>query len=149
MTSKAAEARRAWRALSRLFLSDETHDRFHDACEAVGLPHPGSLKALLSIDVDAAAPMRTLAEHLRCDASYVTALVDALEDSGYVARRASDTDRRVKLVELTGEGRKAKERALDVLLAPPPSLEQLTATELRTLAQLLERVGGAYPPLPS
>jgi len=149
MTTKAVDARRAWLAISRLFLSSDNQDRFHLACAAAGLPHPGSLKALLSIDVEAAPPMRTVAEHLDCDASYVTALVDALEELGYVARRASDTDRRVKLVELTAQGRKAKERALEVLLAPPPSLEALTATELRTLAQLLERVASDYPPVPS
>lgn len=149
MTTKAADARRAWLAISRLFFSGETQDRFHHACAAAGLPHPGSLKALFSIDAEAAPPMRTVARHLGCDASYVTALVDALEDLGYVTRRPSDTDRRVKLVELTDAGRKAKARALEVVLAPPRSLEGLSAAELRTLAQLLERVASAYPPVPS
>lgn len=148
MPSKGADARRVWEAMNRLFLAGETHDRFHDACERVGLPHPGSLRALMSIDPGEAAPMRRLAEQLRCDASYVTALVDALEDLGYVARRVSDTDRRVKLVELTAQGRAAKRRAMEVLLSPPSGLDRLTAGELRTLVKLLEKVAAAYPPLP-
>ena len=28
--------------ITRTFLSNELHDRFHDACGAIGLPHPGA-----------------------------------------------------------------------------------------------------------
>lgn len=146
MGTKAVDARRAWEAVSRVFMADETHDRFHAACETVGLPHPGSLRALLSITDQ--APMRTLAEQLRCDASYVTTLVHALEELGYVVRRVSPTDRRVKLVELTAAGRAARTRALEVMLTPPTALDHLNAAEVRTLARLLQRVAASYPPLP-
>lgn len=148
MTSKKDDARRAWQAMSRLFLSSETHDRFHDACAAVGLPHPGSLKALLSIDADDAPPMRTLAEQLHCDASYITALVDALEQLGYVERRVSAADRRVKLVEITDTGRKARAEAVRILGSPPRALDRLNAAQVRALADLMEQVAEEYPPLP-
>ncbi len=139
MTNKAEEARRAWQALTRIFLSPEAHDRFHEATEAVGLPHPGSLRALLTIGLDPPS-MREVAEEMNCDASYVTSLVDTLERAGYVERRPSEADRRVKLIELTDEGYKAQRRAFDVIETPSKAFDQLTAAELRTLAELLERV---------
>lgn len=147
MRSKDASTREAWRCVTRLFLSDEAHDRFHEACAEIGLPHPGSLRALLSISSDPPS-MRDLADAMHCDASYITCLVDALEGLGYVERRVMPTDRRVKQVQLTAEGDAARRRALEVLLAPPDSLEQLTATEARTLAELLAKVTASYPPLP-
>lgn len=138
MTSKAADARRAWEAIRRVFMSDEVHDRFHDACQSIGLPHPGSLKALLSLGAEP-APMRRLAEQLRCDASYITGLVDALEERGYVRRRVSEADRRVKLVELTDKGQAAQEQALAVMATPPAAFARLTGGELRTIARLMEK----------
>ena len=148
MRSKDASTREAWRCVTRLFLSDEAHDRFHEACAEIGLPHPGSLRALLSISSDDAPSMRDLADAMHCDASYITCLVDALEGLGYVERRVMATDRRVKQVQLTAEGDAARRRALDVLLSPPDSLEQLSAAEARTLAELLGKVTASYPPLP-
>lgn len=143
-----AARRDAWRRLSQLFLSDETHDRMHAACAAVQLPHPGSLKALLWLDDSAPLAMRALAEAMHCDASYITGLVDTLEERGYVQRRVAESDRRVKLLELTVAGREARARALDVVLTPPESLKRLTAAETRTLASLLGKIVVEYPPLP-
>lgn len=148
MPSKDDYAREAWRSISRVFLSDEAHDRFHQACEAIDLPHSGSLKALLWITVDNPPSMRDLAEALHCDASYITILVDALEDLGYVERRVMPSDRRVKQVALTPAGESARRRAVDVVLTPPDSVRQLTAAEARTLAELLGKVTASYPPLP-
>jgi DNA-binding MarR family transcriptional regulator len=48
--------------------------------------------------------MRSLAESLHCDASYMTDLVDKLEQRGMIERRSSAEDRRVKLIALTGWG---------------------------------------------
>ena len=147
-SSVVAARRQAWRHLSRLLLSDETHDRMHAACAAVGLPHPGSLKALLWLSEDEPQSMRTLAEAMHCDASYITGLVDALEEPGYVERRVAPSDRRVKLIALTATGRAARSRALDVMLSPPESFKRLTADETRTLASLLAKMVVDYRPLP-
>jgi DNA-binding MarR family transcriptional regulator len=84
--------------------------------------------------------MRALADCLRCDASYVTGLVDTLEDAGYVERRASPGDRRIKLVCLTPAGQRARDRADHLLTTPPEGLAALTDTEARTLARLLRKV---------
>jgi DNA-binding MarR family transcriptional regulator len=148
MAPKDIEAREAWRHVTELFLSSEMRDRFHDACTAVGLPHPGSLKALIQLDESDPPSMRQMAEALRCDASYITGLVDALEELGYVERRGSTTDRRVKIVHLTDRGRRAKHDALAVMTEPPKGLDVLSAAEIRTLNRLIGKVAALYPGLP-
>ena len=134
------DGRTAWRRMTELFFSEEVHNRFHDASAAIGLPHPGSLKALLLLEPGSPPPMRALAQDMHCDASYMTGLVDAIEGLGYVERRASPTDRRVKLVQLTDKGEAAKAQALDVISTPPAAIDRLTAAESRTLAKILAKL---------
>jgi len=145
--ARVDDARAAWQTMARLFLSNELHDRFHAACEAIGLPHPGALKLLLQLDADDPPAMRSVAGVLQCDASYVTALVDTLEAPGYVERRTAPADRRVKLVALTPAGEDARERALDILSEPPAGFDRLSADEARDLARLLQKV--TPDPLPA
>ena len=140
MTSRAELSRQAWSALAGVFFGDEMHDRFHRATAAAGLPHPGALKALLTLDDENPPSMGYLAEVMRCDASYITALVDALEDLGYVERRPSPTDRRVKLVALTARGERARAEAHQVMTDPPKVLERLSDAEVRTLARLAAKL---------
>jgi DNA-binding MarR family transcriptional regulator len=137
---RAALARAAWTDWTRLFFGPEMHDRFHEAAERAGVPHPGALKALMGLDPDAPRSMRSLADDMRCDASYITNLVDALEDLGYVERQVSPIDRRVKLVHLTPAGRQAQESAHAVITTPPRALDRLTVTELRSLARLMAKL---------
>jgi DNA-binding MarR family transcriptional regulator len=133
-------SREAWAAISAVFFGDEMHTRFHDAATAAGVPHPGALKAILNLDAEQPRSMRTMAEELRCDASYVTALVDALEELGYVERRMSPIDRRVKLVHLTTAGEEAKQRAQGAMSEPPKVLDRLTDAEIKTLARLASKL---------
>jgi len=139
---RSDDARAAWSCITRAFLSKELHDRFHSACAAIGVPHPGALKLLLMLEPDDPPPMRDIATVMGCDASYVTALVDALEGPGYVERRPAPGDRRVKLVQLTGHGIRAREQALEVMSEPPKGFERLTAAEAKTMAQLLTKAAG-------
>ena len=134
------DARVAWRTLADLFLSDANHDRFHEAAAAAGVAHPGALKLLLSLEPGDPPSMRELADAMRCDASWVTSLVDALEGPGLATRVVSPTDRRVKRVQVTDEGIAARERAMDVLSTPPKAMERLTAAEVRSLAGLLRKL---------
>jgi DNA-binding MarR family transcriptional regulator len=138
--ARADDARAAWHCISQVFWSNEVHDRFHEAVEAIGLPHPGSLKLLNQLEPHEPLPMRRIAELMHCDASYVTALVDTLEAPGYVVRRTAPHDRRVKLVQLTGEGIVARDKAQDILLVPPAAFARLDAGETRTLAKLLAKL---------
>src|SRR4051812_3285099 len=138
------DARAAWSCVTRTFASNELHDRFHGACRSIGLPHPGALKLLLLLgEADEPPPMRAVATLMNCDASYVTALVDALEAPGYVERQPAPGDRRVKLIAVTSEGHAAREKAMDVLSEPPAGFTRLSAAEARELARLLAKATAA------
>ena len=134
------DAHRAWAIIAELFLSNEQHDRFHAACEEIGLPHPGALKLLLKLGEPEPPTMGDVARLLNCDASYVTGLVDTLEEPGLAERRVSARDRRVKTIHLTDSGVQARQRVREILSVPPPRMGRLTAAETKTLARLLEKL---------
>jgi DNA-binding MarR family transcriptional regulator len=84
---------------------------------------------------------KALADALRIDRTTMVALLDDLEDKGYVARQRHPSDRRAFLVHPTDTGRAAKVAAVRILdeqqrrfLAP------LTPAERRQLAVLLTRL---------
>src|SRR5262245_18246965 len=135
---RRSAAREAWRFVADMGLSDDMHDRFRAACEAAGVSPP-QLKALLSLEPGQVQSMGALAEAWKCDASWVTGIVDGLEDRGYAERRPHPGDRRVKVVGITRLGQKAKARALDCVYEPPASFSVLTVAEQRTLRDLLAR----------
>src|ERR671923_2446235 len=87
------DARRSWQAVVRMFIGDENQRRFNDTAAAEGLSMR-LLHALLDLSPTEAKPMRDLAEFWYCDASYVTSLVDGLEERGLAVRDPSPTDRR-------------------------------------------------------
>jgi DNA-binding MarR family transcriptional regulator len=68
-----------------------------------GMTLPG-LRLVERLHCQGPAMMRTLADELGLSPRNVTALVDALEDDGLVARRSHPTDRRATLVALTADG---------------------------------------------
>ena len=144
MASRSRSAgHEAWEVIADLWFGDETHDRFHKACVAVDLSPP-QLKTLLSLQPGDEQPMRAFAEMLHCDASWVTGIVDGLEQRGYVERQAHPKDRRVKVVTITALGEKAKAKAMERLTEPPASLVRaLTENEQRTLRDLLRKVRDA------
>ena len=125
-----------WRAVARPYL--DVRARWFEVAEDVGLS-PAGLDALLKVEPDEPPSMRELAALLGCDASYVTAMIDDLERSGYARRRASASDRRVKTIELTPAGRRARQRAWDQLMAPPPQLGNLSVKRQQNLAALLRQ----------
>jgi DNA-binding MarR family transcriptional regulator len=125
--------------MADMWLSDAMHDRFHAACEAADVTPP-QLKALLSLEPGRAQPMSALARDWKCDASWVTGIVDGLEARAYAERQLHTSDRRVKVVAITPLGEKAKARALDCLYEPPASLSELTNAEQSSLRDLLAKV---------
>ena len=84
--------------------------------------------------------MRDMADRMTCDASYITSVVDRLEETGLAERRASDTDRRVKEIALTRAGERVALEVRRAMTSPPAVIERLTAAERRTLASLLAKV---------
>jgi DNA-binding MarR family transcriptional regulator len=135
----------AWQALYSLVFEREGQQRFHEACDAIGLA-PGGLKALLQLSADQPVPMRELAEYFRCDPSYVTSLVDGLESAGLAERRSHPTDRRVKMVALSPSGKDALAQVRKILGQPPASFSALTTPELLRLRSLLGKIDRAERP---
>jgi DNA-binding MarR family transcriptional regulator len=136
----------AWRALYELVFERVGQQRFHDACDATGLA-PGGLKTLLQLSPDQAIPMRDLADFFRCDPSYVTSLVDGLEAAGLAERRSHPTDRRVKMVVLSGHGVEALAQVRKILGEPPASFAVLSTADLLRLRALLAKLTQSEPPL--
>lgn len=126
----------AWQLLMSLVLGQRW--RWSEVSTELGISQAG-LRALLAIDPDEPRPMRELARAMNCDASYVTAMIDDLEQAGFAERRPALNDRRVKIVALTDTGIAALRTAQDGLLAPPPQLAGLTVAQQRSLARLLRQ----------
>ncbi|MHB8439181.1 MAG: MarR family winged helix-turn-helix transcriptional regulator [Acidimicrobiales bacterium] len=138
-TERHELARQSWQALYGLFLNGEGQRRFMDACASCGLP-PGAVKALMQVVDHGQSSMRELADSFHCDPSYVTSLVDALEQAGLVERRLHPTDRRVKVVAVTPAGLEMREDVEQRLSEPLPSMDVLDNDELRLLRDLLLKV---------
>jgi DNA-binding MarR family transcriptional regulator len=134
--------REAWRIIQELLMEGEAHDRVHGICSTFGLT-PGLAKSLVHLSADHGIAMRELAEQWGCDASYVTALVDGLEQRGLAERRLSPGDRRVKAVALTEAGATVKTEVLDRMWEPPQAFGVLSAAEQRQLRDLLAKVAAA------
>lgn len=105
------------------------------------MKHSWALRAL-----DEPMAMSGLAERLGIDASYVTAIADQLEERGLIERRPHPTDRRVKSLALTDEGRRVRDQILVDLWRTVPSIDGLSADERRELRHLLEKSAGTPAP---
>jgi DNA-binding MarR family transcriptional regulator len=84
-------------------------------------------------------PTRDLAYRLSCDPSNVTALVDRLENAGFVERRVDPADRRVKTLAITGEGLAMRARMTTLMATEMPALQALDKADQRTLLGLLDQ----------
>lgn len=84
--------------------------------------------------------MRDMADRMTCDASYITSVVDRLEETGLAERRPSPSDRRVKEIALTPAGERVAREVQRTMTAPPAAIDRLSASERRTLAALMAKV---------
>jgi len=91
-------------------------------------------------------PMGTLADRLSCDASYVTGIADRLERRGLAERRSDPSDRRVKQLVLTDEGKRVRDMVEGRLFEQPPLLRFLDGEELEMLKRILEKMLGSNGP---
>jgi DNA-binding MarR family transcriptional regulator len=83
-----------------------------------------------------------LMEQTMVTSGAVTKRLDRLEGAGLVERRISEGDRRSRIVGLTSTGRELIDAAMaDHLANERRLLETLTASEQRTLATLLAKLG--------
>jgi len=79
---------------------------------------PHDLLAMFKLD--SVLSMKELAQHMGCDASFITSVADTLERRGFARRAPSQRDRRVKNLVLTEDGIAAKERLMRELAAKMP-----------------------------
>lgn len=93
-------------------------------------------QAMLLHGLDGPTPMREVASRRHCDASNLTGIVDRLEARGLVVRRTPASDRRVKELVLTDEGRRLHEH-LAGLGQNLPGLRALDPGERADLETLL------------
>lgn len=142
LTPAAGEA---WGAMRALMVSGEGFDQLNRACERLGVSMSVA-KSLFHIIPDEPEPMRVLAERWRCDASYITAIVDDLEELGLAQRQAHPRDRRIKTVALTAKGVALRGLLIEELSVAPPVFGVLTPAEQRQLRDLLAKVTAATQP---
>jgi DNA-binding MarR family transcriptional regulator len=131
-TPEGDTAREAWGLLAGLVYPPP----FLGIARELGL-RPASFGALRALDRP--RTMSEIAAVLHCDNSNVTGIVDVLEEKGLATRRPSAADRRVKLIELTAEGRKVRARLTRAIAKPPAWVKGLSETDRRALVEILGR----------
>jgi DNA-binding MarR family transcriptional regulator len=138
-------ASEAWACITQMFTSEENQRRFVGTAESLGLT-PRMLRCLYCLVAGEPTQMRALVEAWQCDPSWVTAIVDELEQRGLVERRVDTVDRRAKTVTLTPLGEKSRAEAVELLSVPPPGIAALSPSEQRTLRDLVRKATAELPP---
>ena len=101
---------------------------------------PGVIKTLMRLSRGDGMSMGEMARGIGVDPSYITALVDDLDERGLARREPAPDDRRVKIIVLTAAGRALAEEIDAVLSVPPAAFAALSPTEVRQLRDLLDKV---------
>lgn len=97
------------------------------------------LQARTLLTLEAPLPMRELATRMSCDASNVTGLADRLERIGAI-ERVTGEDRRVKLLQLTDEGKRLRARLTERVAKGSTVTAKLTRAERDQLTDLLDKL---------
>jgi DNA-binding MarR family transcriptional regulator len=134
----------AFDRLRRITFEGEFVERMGELSRRTALS-PGVIKTLLRLSSSDGISMGEMARGIGCDPSYITALVDDLDERGLAHRQPSPDDRRVKIIVLTEKGRRMADEITATLSVPPASFAALRAGELRQLRDLLDKVIAADP----
>jgi MarR family transcriptional regulator, organic hydroperoxide resistance regulator len=94
----------------------------------------GALRAL-----EQPRTMGELAQLLHCDNSNITGIVDNLEEKALAVRKPSEVDRRIKVVELSGQGEQLLKRLSREVAKPPAWVEALSPEDQAALRDILKR----------
>jgi DNA-binding MarR family transcriptional regulator len=137
MKHASRDACSAWQLMVQFYFTQRDH--LPPVAAALDLS-PAQCHVLHRIEPGRPIPMGQLAETLACHASNVTGLVNRLESRGLVRRRPSDTDRRVKVLDLTPVGVKLRAVMLARMRTPPAALRRLSLGEQRALVRILSRL---------
>lgn len=101
-------------------------------------PHGHALMSLLH---GGPTRMRDMADAMVCDASYITAVADRLEELGFAERRAATDDRRARELALTVKGEQVAKRLDAVIRQPPDTLRALPKADRDALARIVRKLG--------
>jgi DNA-binding MarR family transcriptional regulator len=108
---------------------------------AEGEVRPGIFSSLLLASANPGIAQIEIANHLGIDKASVVALVDRLEDAGWVQRKRSTEDRRRQGIFLTAAGTKAfKSLKKEMIEHERKFVDRFTDHELKTLISLLQRL---------
>lgn len=121
--------------------SREVVKRYRPYLEPLGLTYTQYI-ALMVFWERGKCSVKELGEKLYLDSGTLTPVLKSLEAKGYVRRYRSSEDERVLLVEITEEGEKLREKALNVP-ARVGSCVRLTPDESKTLYGLLYKLLGS------
>lgn len=119
-------AQQLWALIMESTSSSEV--RMAAAAAAAGLS-PVSAWTLVRLDPDVPISQKELAGRLRCSPSTVVDPADRLEERGLVVRRTHPDDRRIKVLLVTEEGRRVRDRLVEQLFEPPEPLLRLSAED--------------------
>jgi DNA-binding MarR family transcriptional regulator len=102
---------------------------------------PRHVMLLRHVAVEAGRSQQALGEALQIPPSRMVALVDALEQRGVLRRRPDPTDRRVRTLHLTGDGRRLLGQVMEISVEHERQLcKGLKSTEREQLITLLRRL---------
>ena len=125
---------------------------FTDALEPLGIG-PRDFLLMRFVAASEGQSQQALAERLGVPASRMVALVDHLEEAGFIERRPDPEDRRVRGLHLTRKGRGVLERASKIAIDYETQLcAGINRQEREQLIDLLQRLqvtqtdlGGVHP----
>lgn len=104
---------------------------------------PGQFGVLVLIRENPGLSQSALAKGLGIERSTMVAVIDRLQDQGWVARTASRTDRRSNELALTGAGREVLARVSPMVEAHEREIAaSLTPAEREALVGMLARIAG-------
>jgi DNA-binding MarR family transcriptional regulator len=102
---------------------------------------PPEFRVLNVVDAAEGLSQQAIAEAIQAPASRMVAIVDELERRGLVERRLHPTDRRIRALYLTGEGRQMLTRARKIAAEHEADLTRgMSEAESKRLIALLQRV---------
>ena len=136
------ELTETWTRLMGLFMSRRTV-LFEAFAELQLTPPHGH--AILTLMHGGPTRMRDMATHMACDASYITAVADRLEELGLAERRPAADDRRVKELALTPKGERVAARLDAVFTEPPAALLDLSPADRAALSRITKLLFDGAP----
>ncbi len=96
---------------------------------------------LCTLEPNKPVAMSVISETFSCDPSNVTGIVERLSNGGYIERRESPVDRRVKTINLTKSGNSLRTNLLNKIAEVDSSnLSNLTEAETATLKAILSKM---------